>query len=268
MKIRKRISEILRVAQPGDTASRTFDIFILILIGLNVVALVLETVTSIREAAHDWFRWIEIVSVMIFTIEYLLRLWSCVEKPEYAKWFGGRARYARTPFAIIDLLAILPFYLPATGLDLRVVRVVRLFRVFRVAKLARYSNALQVIGRVAKAKREELLVVLSAAVLLLLISSTLIYFAEHVGQPEAFSSIPAAMWWGVCTLTTVGYGDVYPATGLGKVLGSLIALLGIGLFALPAGILGAGFVEEIGKKTTTAKCPHCGGNLEPTNEKT
>ncbi len=261
MTLRRRVSDIIRSTGTGVRLSRVFDTFILTLITLNVIALLLESVRPLHDAYAPYFYYFEAFSVAIFTVEYLLRLWSAVERPEFQRPIAGRARWARTPFAVIDLLAILPFYLPLLGVDLRIVRIVRLMRVFRVAKLARYSSALQAIGRVMKEKREELLIVVSVCVLLLLLSSTLIYFAENEQQPEDFSSIPAAMWWGVCTLTTVGYGDVTPVTPFGKVIASFIALLGIGLFALPAGILGAGFVESLSEKGGGSRCPHCGKEI-------
>jgi len=176
----------------------------------------------------------------------------------------GRFRFALSAMPMIDLLAVLPFYLPFLGLDLRFMRAVRLFRLFRVAKLARYSEALRTFCRVLGAKKEELGVTLFTLFLLLLLASCLAYYAERDAQPEAFSSIPAAMWWGVCTLTTVGYGDVCPVTALGKGIAAVIAVLGIGMFALPAGILGSGFVEEIQKrKKCLQRCPHCGWEIEP-----
>ena len=161
--------------------------------------------------------------------------------------------------AVIDLLAILPFYLPLLSLDFRFLRIVRLVRVFRIAKLGRYSKAVQTLGRVFRAKAAQLAIATSFILMLLVIASSLMYYAEHDDQPEQFSSIPASMWWGVTTLTTVGYGDVIPVTGLGKVIASIMAILGIGMFALPTGILGAGFVEEMQSATTV--CPHCGNEI-------
>ena len=263
MKLKKRVYEILEVAVPGDRASRTFDIFILTLIALNVVALVLETVKPVYEAAPQFFEIFEIISVLIFSLEYVLRLWSCTASPDYMAPVRGRLRFARTPLALIDLLAVLPFYLPFLGLDLRFVRAVRLFRLFRVAKLGRYSQALQTFGRVILTKRAELITTVLLLVLLLILASSLVYLAEHEAQPEIFSSIPHAMWWSIITLTTVGYGDVYPVTVTGKVLASIIAVLGIGMFALPTGILGAAFVEEIQARKRSSKiCPHCGKEIK------
>jgi len=263
MRLKHQVYDILEPAGAGDRASRAFDIFIIALIGLNVLAMVLETVDSIHQISPRFFEIFEWVSVLIFSVEYVLRIWSCTSDPTYAAPVRGQVRFALSPMAMIDLLAVLPFYLPFVGVDLRFVRAVRLFRLFRVAKLGRYSRALRTLGRVLADKKEELGVTLFVLILLLLLASCLMYFAEHDTQPEAFSSIPAAMWWGVATLTTVGYGDICPVTGTGKTVAGVIALLGIGMFALPTGILGAGFVEEIQKRKQPRRtCPHCGRRID------
>jgi voltage-gated potassium channel len=133
----------------------------------------------------------------------------------------------------------------------------------RVAKLARYSTSLQLVGKVVQAKKHELSVTLFVLFLMLVIASCLIYYAEHEAQPDVFSSIPAAMWWGVATLTTVGYGDAYPVTATGKLIASIMAVLGVGMFALPAGILGGGFMEAVQQRRDAPRqCPHCGADLE------
>ena len=262
LKLKKRAYEILEVAHPGDRASRVFDIFILSLIAANVAALILESVESIRSKGPSLFQWFEAVSVAIFTLEYVLRVWSCTSSPEHAAPVKGRLRFMLTPLALIDLFAVLPFYLPFTGIDLRFIRAVRLVRLFRVMKVARYSNAVRTLGRVLKAKKEELAVTVFVLLLLLLFASTIMYHAEREAQPEHFGSIPASMWWAVATLTTVGYGDVYPVTSVGKAIASVIAILGIGMFALPTGILGAGFVEEVqSKKRQPIVCPRCGHEI-------
>jgi voltage-gated potassium channel len=139
----------------------------------------------------------------------------------------------------------------------------RLFRLFRVLKLARYSESLQTFIDVLRLKKEELVLMFFAILILLVISSSLVYEAEHEAQPDAFASIPAAMWWGIVTLATVGYGDVYPETDLGKLIGSIVVILGIGLFALPTGVLASGFAEVLARKKEkhrmkTMRCPHCG----------
>jgi voltage-gated potassium channel len=258
MMTKKRLYEILEVAAADDATSRRFDIFILLLISINVIALVLETVQPLYVRWGSAFDCFETVSVAIFTLEYLLRVWSCSASSKYAGW-RGRLRFARTPMAIVDLLAILPFYLPLLGVDLRFVRALRLFRILRIAKLARYSGALRTFADVIRSKRAELITMLTLLTILLLFASSLIYFAEHRAQPKAFASIPAAMWWSIVTLTTVGYGDVYPVTAAGKALAAVIAVLGIGLFALPTGLLGAAFIERLDK--TKRSCPECGADV-------
>ena len=168
--------------------------------------------------------------------------------------------------ALVDLLAVLPFYLPMLGLDFRFMRTLRLARVFRLAKLVRYNAAIRLFAQVLVRKRPELLVALFVVLVILVLASSLMYFAEHDDNPQDFSSIPAAMWWGIITLTTVGYGDVHPVTALGKTLGAVIAVLGIGMFALPTSILGAAFVEEMNKARRKSAapvrtCPHCGEDI-------
>lgn len=246
--LKKRVYEILEIAKKNDTASRIFDIFILSLISLNIIAVILSTVETLSIKYFDFFRFFEVFSVSVFTVEYILRVWSCTANEQFHRPYIGRIKYIATPLAFIDLFAILPFYLPMfIPLDLRFIRAFRLFRIFRIFKMSRYSRSMRTLKEVLKEKKEELLLVVFVAVVLLIIFSSLMYFIEKDVQPEAFSSIPAAMWWGIMTLTTVGYGDIYPITILGKILGVLIAFLGIGLFALPAGILGSGLVEAVQK---------------------
>ncbi len=261
--IRRRVWELVEVAKPGDTASHVFDIAIFTLILLNAIAVVAGSVKAVQERFAPFLNLFETVSVLVFTVEYAARLWSCAEEPGFRGVFTGRARFALRPLSVIDFLAILPFFLPFTGLDLRSFRVLRLFRILRIVKLARYSTAVAVIGQVFRSKKEELVILSAALGMLLVMASSLLYYFENPAQPEAYSSIPAAMWWAVCTLTTVGYGDVYPVTTMGKVFASLIAILGIGMFALPAGILGSGFLEAVHKSGPAAArvCPHCGKEI-------
>lgn len=259
MSVKERIFGIL---DPGDEDSKYFDPFIMVLIVLNVIAVILETVDSINDQFHVLFSAFETFSVAVFTVEYLLRVWSCTVQPEYRDPVTGRLRFVVTPFAMIDLMAIFPFYAPFLLPDLRFMRSIRLFRLFRMLKLARYSEALRTFGSVLRMKREELSVALFAILILLVVSSSLMYQAEHDAQPGAFQSIPDAMWWGIVTLTTVGYGDVYPITPLGKFIGSVVVILGIGLFALPTGILASGFVEDLNNRRHRIRCPHCGRYID------
>jgi voltage-gated potassium channel len=257
--IRSRTCELLEPFGPGDSLGRAVDIFIVTLIGLNILALILESVGTIAIRFGTAFRAFEAASVAVFTVEYLLRIWSATAEPRYSYPVTGRLRKAAHPMVVIDALAILPFYLPALGVDLRFLRALRMLRIFRILKIGRYSRATQVIGRVLIRKKEELVVTLAAVGLLLILGSSILFLLEHDAQPDAFSSIPAAMWWGVATLSTVGYGDIYPITGAGRLVGAMVALLGIGLFALPAGILGGAFLEEIGSHPGSGRaCPRCG----------
>ncbi len=259
---RKRIHEIINKAENGDKASKVFDCVILSLIGLTIAAVVLQSFRELNALYSNWFTLFEYISIAIFTLEYLLRLWTAdLSHPEHPP-MKVRLKYLFSFMALVDLLAILPFYLPMIiSIDLRFLRMLRLTRLFRVFKLNRYSRALNLIGKVFKEKKEELLSTVFIMLLLILISSTLIYHIESEQQPEMFPNIIASFWWAVATLTTVGYGDIYPITGAGKILASIIAITGIGLVALPTGIISSGFMDEI-KKRKGHTCPHCGKTFE------
>lgn len=264
IKIKKRVYEIIEKSKTGDSASKIFDIFIITLILTNVVVIILESVKSLSSNYQLFFRLFEIISVIIFTIEYILRLWSCNAGNRFKGKIIGRLKYAISPLALIDLFAILPFYIPMIiPIDLRFLRVIRLVRIFRIFKFGRYFESLQMLSRVLRKKKEELLITVFVVILLLIIASSLIYEFENEAQPEVFANIPGSMWWAVVTLTTVGYGDVYPITTIGKVLSAMIAFLGVGLFALPAGILSSGMISEIQKRDKkNIKCPNCGATIK------
>jgi len=232
------------------------------LILLNVTVVILETVRGI----HAIFLWeffiIDLVSVIIFTIEYILRLWVCTLYEEYSHPITGRLRFAFTPYMIIDGLAILPFYIPfIIPIDLRFLRILRLFRILRILKLGRYSDAVNTFHRILTRKKEQLLLALSLLLIVMVLASALMYDAEHTAQPEVFASIPHAMWWALVTLATVGYGDVYPVTDMGKILSGVVVIVGIMIFALPTAIFAAGFVEEI-EQEQEVYCPHCGRKVD------
>ncbi len=259
-------TRIFGILESGGEDSKYFDPFIMGLIVLNVIAVVLETVNWLYVRYATVFHVFDLFSVAVFSVEYVLRLWTCTVNPRFRSPIRGRLHYMITPMAIVDLLAVLHFYLSFILPEMRFLRALRLFRLFRVLKLARYSESLQTFVDVLKLKKEELAVMSFAILILLIVSSSLMYEAEHEAQPEAFSSIPAAMWWGIVTLATVGYGDVYPHTPMGKFIGSIVVVLGIGLFALPTGVLAAGFAEVLQtrkeKKKEQMVCPHCGRYID------
>lgn len=264
MRLRKRVWEAVEVAKEGNRPSKIFDVLLQLLILLNVVAVVLESVEQVEARFRSGFRLFELMSVAVFTVEYAARLWSCVESPEYRHPIAGRLRFASKFMSLVDLLAFLPFYLPFVLLDLRFLRAFRMLRLVRLLKIGRYSTSMKMIGAVFRSKKEELLLALGLMVTLLVVSSCLIFYCEHGAQPESFPNIPATMWWAVETMTTVGYGDMCPVTLAGKIFGAIVAILGIAMFALPTGILGAGFVEEMEKKRGRHRriCPHCGKEVE------
>ncbi len=247
-KIRSRLFQILETGARTDQVSRVFDGLMVTLIIANVIAVVASTMTEIGLEYASEFLVFEVVSVAIFTAEYIARLWVSLELPSLQRQhpIKARLRYALTPWLLIDLFAILPFYLAfIIPIDLRALRVFRLIRFF---KLARYSPALTSLSRVIREERRALLAALVVMVGLLLFSSSVMFYLEGDVQPEAFGSIADAMWWSLVTLTTVGYGDVVPLTVPGRIFGGIVSIFGIGMYALPIGILASGFASEVRRR--------------------
>ncbi|MBL6931409.1 MAG: ion transporter [Rhodospirillales bacterium] len=233
---------------PHDKMGRLVDAILITLIALNVLAVIFETLPGLSEEWLAVFYWFEIFSVFIFTIEYVLRVWSAVDDDEvdYRHPILGRIRYMLTPMALIDLFVILPFYLGFfVSFDLRFLRVLRLLRVF---KLTRYSSSMSLLLNVLREEGRPIGAAMFVLMLMIVMTASLTYLAEHKAQPEDFGSIPAAMWWAVITMTTVGYGDVVPVTVWGKLMGAAIGILGIGMVALPAGLLSSGFSNELHRR--------------------
>lgn len=244
-KIKKRIFEIVQAADSNDIASKIFDIFIISLILLNVCLVLIDTF-SVPMWAKTLFRKVEVFSVVVFTIEYLIRIWTAdLLFPELTS-IRAHFKYIFSFMALIDLFAILPFYLPfLVPIDLRVLRVLRIVRLLRIFKFNRYTTSLTQIANVFRRKAGQLFSSMFVVILLMIIASVIMYNIENPAQPETFDNALSGLWWAIATLTTVGYGDIYPITALGKVLSAIIAVLGIGLVAVPTGIISAGFMEAV-----------------------
>jgi voltage-gated potassium channel len=245
MNLRKRMAEVLEQGHHTRGPGRTVNLLLILLISLNVVAIFLETVDSIYAQYQQAFWYFELFSVAIFTIEYFARVWSCIDLKENGESspLMSRIKYMLSPIALIDLIAILPFYLSLyLTIDLRFLRVLRLLRLF---KLTRYSPALGALLDVVQKESEALVAAIVVLLMMLVLSTGGIYLLENELQPESFGSMPDSMWWAIITLTTVGYGDVVPLTPMGKIFGGLIGLIGIGMIALPAAIMASGFAENI-----------------------
>lgn len=246
---RQRLYRILEAGNSDEPLGLLFDRLMVVLIVANVAAVTLETVDSLYAEYQRAFHLFEFVSVLIFTAEYLARLWVAPDHLPYAKlppWMA-RARHALEPYSVIDFLSFAPFWLALLfpGIDLRMLRILRLLRLL---KLARYSPALASLGRVLLQERRALGAAVFIMSVLLVLGSAAMYHLEHHAQPDKFGSIPDAMWWSIAALTTVGFGDVVPITTAGKAVGGVIMVLGLGMFALPVGIIASGFASEIHRR--------------------
>lgn len=222
-----------QVVEDSDTkAGKTFDLFIQAVIVISLVSFTIETLPDLSPTTRTFLRCIEIVSVIIFTVEYLARVLVASNRPAFIFSF----------FGIIDLLAILPFYL-GMGLDLRSLRAFRLLRLVRIFKLARYSAAARRFHRAFLIAKEELALFLFATLIIIYLAAVGIYHFENPAQPEAFSSVFHSLWWAVSTLTTVGYGDIYPVTAGGKIFTFFILAAGLGIVSIPAGLVASALAK-------------------------
>lgn len=249
--------------------SKAFNYFLMVLIVLSVGEMALETDRFIFIAYERYFTVFDYFTVIIFLTEYCIRIITAHLIPENAgktRW-QSICSYIFSFAGIIDLVSILPF----PGLYLRNFRMLRLLRFFRVFKITRYNDSIKLVAGVIKDKRSEIGVIMGLIIIIMIIASFLMFYAEHEAQPEAFPNVLGCLWWSVVTMTTIGYGDVYPVTVLGKTIGSVMAILGIGLVAMPTGIISAGFLEKVNEKQKKEKpekedkklyCPYCGHKLE------
>jgi len=216
---------------------------IMLIIGVSLVFAILETEPLIYRNNETVFLIAEWVFMIVFSVEYIARVWASIENPNHT----SRIRYMLTPAVLLDLLTVILILLTTMGTEGFVLRLARLLRVLRIAKLGRYSVAIQIISQAVYLRRFELSISFALSVFALILSSSVLYFVEGVAQPDAFGSIPRAMWWSIATLTTVGYGDVHPITPLGKFFAAITAVVGIVLIAMPIGILTASLSEAIRK---------------------
>ena len=250
LRARRRTADVLFSRDRDERWTRRVDVALILLITLNVVAVILESVQEYQSLWGAYFHAFEVFSVAVFSTEYVLRLWSAVDDPwreRYRRAIRGRLRFARTTMAIIDLLAILPFYLAlVVQIDLRFLRVLRLLRIF---KLTRYSGAMTLLFQVLRGEARNIGAAMFVLLLMLVIVSSLAFIVEGDSHShDAFSSIPSAMYWAIITMTTVGYGDVVPTTALGRLLTGIIAVLSLGMVAIPTGILASGFTSALQRR--------------------
>ena len=269
-KVKKRTFQLMQCADDNDPQSKFLDLFIIALITVNLIVAVVETF-AIPETVQKMITNIENLSVIIFTVEYILRVWTADYLYKDLSPLQSRIKYIFSFMAFIDLLAILPFYIPLLiPIDLRVLRALRLVRMFRFFKIGRYSDAFATMGKVFKRKSGQLFSSVFVVGLLIVISAVLMYNVENSAQPDRFDNAFSGVWWSVSTLTTVGYGDIYPVTVVGKLLSIVIAILGIGLIAVPTGIVTSGFIEVLDEEKRQIAdvvdekcyCPYCGHRLD------
>ncbi|MFT7413373.1 MAG: voltage-gated potassium channel [Methylophagaceae bacterium] len=238
--LRTHFHQVLEVKHEG--LAGVINTILMLFIAFTLVVVFIETVPNIHQHYDAWFYGFEIVSIAIFSIEYLARVWAAAEVNPGKPW-ASRLAYILSPLALIDLLAIAPFYL---GLFIQIdTRYLRAVRLLRVLKFTRYSHSLSTLLQVLKNELPGIISALSILVMLIVLASSGMYLVERDIQPDAFGSIPQAMWWATITLTSVGYGDVVPITMIGKALGMVITILGVGIAALPAGIIASGFTAEM-----------------------
>lgn len=266
MTLKQNIYNLIDEEKGNHKSDNLFHFFISGLIILNVIAVFFESYDQLDEKYKFWLYAFELFSIVVFSVEYLIRIWTAdLLFPGYDP-VKARLKFIISGGGLIDLIAILPFFLPLfITMDLRVLRSLRLFRLLRIFKLGRHSSSLKLITSVLKETKYDLAVTTFVVIILLIISSTLMFYMENGAQPEAFNNIGQSLWWAVATLTTVGYGDIYPITFGGKILGSIIALLGIGIVALPTGIISSAFIEKIQERKqrkNTCNCPHCGKEVK------
>lgn len=242
---RKALYNFLELDLPRTRGKMLFRGFMYALISVNILLVILESASGLPRGIAIISYGVYAFSIAIFITLYVLRLWTCIENPRFSRPFSGRMLFMATPYAVIDLVVIIAFTIPVSFLtNPTAYELIKFLRLTVILKLIRYSDSLQTMIRIFIAKRKPLGMALYMVIFLLVITSTLMFYVENQAQPQVFTGVPESMWWGVETLTTLGYGDIVPVTPAGKLLGGITALLGIAMFAIPAGILASGFYEE------------------------
>jgi voltage-gated potassium channel len=243
--LRRQLAVIFEDEEPRSRLTRLFDYGLALLIVVNVGCVVLESVEPIRRHFGFAFDTLEQAATTFFALEYVLRLWACIDLRDqpYRDPLWGRLRYIRSFFAVIDLVSVLPAIIGFFGAaDFRVLRLLRLLRML---KLVRHSTTFGVLFSVLREERQSISALLFVLLLTVTIAGSLMYMIENESQPEVFSSIPIAMWWAIETLTTVGYGDIVPATAAGRIIGGVVSIVGIGTLALFSGLITVGFLDQL-----------------------
>ncbi len=242
---RQKIHALVFPSEFGGTLHRLFDTFIVMWVVVSVIAVILESIQAVHQLLNLEFLILDSVAVGIFSVEYCLRLYCCVEEPGFQRAFVGRFKQARVPSMLIDFVAILPFFLEAFLHHLFDLRFLRIFRLMRLLKLSRYTDATQTLTKVIVRELPVLTASAFIMVLLVILTASLGYLLEHDAQPDKFENIPQSIYWAVITLASVGYGDITPVTPLGRIVTIILALLGIGIFAIPAALLSSAFTDEL-----------------------
>ena len=242
---RQRVHALVFPSPYGGQLHHFFDLFIVVWVLISVLAVILESVDSIHYNLSVEFIVLDAVAVLVFSFEYLMRLYSCVEEPRFQRTVAGRLSYATKPVAIIDFLAIIPFFLEVFLHHLIDLRFLRSFRLMRLFKLARYTGSTNTLFAILRREAPILATTAFTLMLLVVLVASLGYLFEHEAQPEKFENIPTSIYWAVITLASVGYGDISPITPLGRMMTTLMALIGLGLFAIPASILSSAFTQEL-----------------------
>lgn len=261
--IRRQLFHILHKPSPNNVWARYCNYVLALLIISNAAFVAVETVPSIGDTYRPYFFAFEVVSTGIFAVEYLLRLWVCVEQGRYSDPILGRLRYAKSPLPVLDLIVILTFF---TSFDLRFLRIARIIRLLNVLNMQHFEHSIGRMGLSLRRRKELLIVAVSMMIICIYVSAACLYYLEHSSQPKVFSSIPATFWWAMATLTTIGYGDMVPITALGKLFAGLVSIFGIGVFALPTAIVTAAIVEA-GASDKIVVCNHCGKAVDPSSFK-